>query len=106
MDGTGAALGDAAAELGARHAQDVAQRPEERRVRRDVDGMDLAVYAQADQGEPSLKPDVSSPGRHLADASVAGHTSNRRTAPTVARLCGLFGATSQNRRATLGHPRV
>src|SRR2546430_7581453 len=50
MHGTRAALCDAAAELGARETERVAQHPEERRVGCDVDGFALAVDGEADRG--------------------------------------------------------
>src|SRR5205823_311113 len=48
--GTRAALGDAAAELGAGEAQRVAQHPEERRVGGDVDRFTLAVDGEGNRG--------------------------------------------------------
>src|SRR5437016_8951868 len=50
VDGAGAALGDAAAELGAGEPERVAQHPEERRVGGDVDRFALAVDGEADRG--------------------------------------------------------
>src|SRR5213078_3731923 len=50
MHGAGAALRDAAAELGAREAERVAQHPEERRVGRDVDRFTLAVHGEGNRG--------------------------------------------------------
>src|SRR5437899_3360887 len=50
VDGAGAALGDAAAELGAGEPERVAQHPEERRVGGDVDRFALTVDGEADRG--------------------------------------------------------
>src|SRR6266566_3885837 len=50
VDGAGAALGDAAAELGAGETEGVTQHPEERRVGGDVDRFALAVDGEADRG--------------------------------------------------------
>src|SRR5881296_275784 len=49
VDGTGAALRDAAAELGACEAERVAQHPKERGVGGDVDGLALAVDGKGDR---------------------------------------------------------
>src|SRR2546422_5248812 len=50
VDGAGAALGDAAAELGAGEPEGVTQHPEERRVGGDVDRFAFAVDGEADRG--------------------------------------------------------
>src|SRR3989441_3806938 len=50
VDGAGAALGDAAAELGAGEPERVTQHPQERRVGSDVDRFALAVDGEADRG--------------------------------------------------------
>src|SRR5207247_990578 len=50
MDGAGAALGDAAAKLGAGEAEGVTQHPEERRVGGDVDRFAFAVDGESDGG--------------------------------------------------------
>src|SRR5881296_3846950 len=50
VDGAGAALGDAAAELGAGEPERVTQHPQERRVGGDVDRFALAVDGEADRG--------------------------------------------------------
>src|SRR5216110_2511642 len=50
VDGAGAALGDAAAELGAGEAEGVAQHPQERRVGGDGDRLALAVDGESDCG--------------------------------------------------------
>src|SRR2546427_473197 len=64
VDGAGAALGDAAAELGAGEPERVAQHPEERRVGGDVDRFALAVDGEADRGhERSEERRVGKEGR-------------------------------------------
>src|SRR2546422_11561966 len=50
VDGAGATLGDAAAELGAGEPEGVTQHPEERRVGGDVDRFAFAVDGEADRG--------------------------------------------------------
>src|SRR5881397_381877 len=50
VDGAGAALGDAAAELGASETEGVAQHPQERRVGGDADRFALAVDGESDCG--------------------------------------------------------
>src|SRR6266480_6415419 len=50
VDGAGAALGDAAAELGTGETEGVAQHPEERRVGGDVDRFAFAVDGETDGG--------------------------------------------------------
>src|SRR2546425_948307 len=50
VDGAGAALGDAAAELGTGETEGVTQHPEERRVGRDVDRFAFAVDGETDGG--------------------------------------------------------
>ena len=46
MDGTGAALGKTAAELGAGKSERIPQNPEERGIRTDVDGIIFTVNFQ------------------------------------------------------------
>src|SRR2546421_389581 len=50
VDGAGAALGDAAAELGAGETERITQHPQERRVGRDVDRFAFAVDGESDSG--------------------------------------------------------
>src|SRR3989441_3249913 len=50
VDGAGAALGDAAAELGTGETEGVTQHPEERRVGRDVDRFAFTVDGETDGG--------------------------------------------------------
>src|SRR5256714_922859 len=54
VDGAGAALRDAAAELGARESERVAQHPEQWRVGCDVDGFGLAVDGEGNRGHDEV----------------------------------------------------
>src|SRR5437879_203525 len=71
VDGAGAALGDAAAELGAGEPERVAQHPEERRVGGDVDRFALAVDGEADRGH-ERRPRGRWKQRVRADARMEG----------------------------------
>jgi hypothetical protein len=50
MHGTGAALSDAASKFGARHAEHVAQRPQQGHFRLRVDLVGLSVYGELNHG--------------------------------------------------------
>src|SRR2546421_3225054 len=71
VDGAGAALGDAAAELGAGEPERVAQHPEERRVGGDVDRFALTVDGEADRGH-ERRPRGRWKQRVRADARMEG----------------------------------
>src|SRR2546421_5170374 len=106
-----AALRDAAAELGAREAECVAQHPEERRVGRDVDRLTLAVEGEGnrwhDERSSSLEdgetcsdvPRGGKGGSSAPNVSASGMFPERIvTEPsqlriTYARRLGIFSAT-------------
>src|SRR6266480_915842 len=71
VDGAGAALGDAAAELGAGEPERVAQHPEERRVGGDVDRFALTVDGETDRGH-ERRPRGRWKQRVRADARMEG----------------------------------
>src|SRR5205809_923644 len=71
VDGAGAALGDAAAELGAGEPERVAQHPEERRVGGDVDRFAFTVDGEADRGH-ERRPRGRWKQRVRADARMEG----------------------------------
>src|SRR2546429_6660837 len=110
MHGAGAALRDAAAELGAREAERVAQHPEERRVGCDVDGFALAVDGEADRGHDWILNSGNGDNVHRRPARGKGGHAFRTKPPeassrgrivtepsqariTYARRLGIFSAT-------------
>src|SRR2546426_11207508 len=79
VDGAGAALGDAAAELGAGEPEGVTQHPEERRVGGDVDRFAFAVDGEADRGHDRAS------SRKMETTCTSGRTDGRGAATRPVR---------------------
>src|SRR5882762_11245455 len=104
VDGAGAALGDAAAELGAGEPERVTQHPQERRVGGDVDRFALAVDGEADRWHDGAS------SRKMEKTCTGGRTDGRG-APRVpmrpgtglfillgARASGPLGLSTRSKR--------
>src|SRR5262249_47724352 len=75
MDGAGAALGDAAAVLGAGQPDRVAQHPQQRRVGVDIDLMGLSIHVEISHVQTSLH---RRPAEAMIDAALTPRSCRRR----------------------------
>src|ERR1700682_4561959 len=104
MDGAGAALRNAAPELGARQAQQVPQDPQPRHLSGSVDVLEFTINLQIDHAVPRSWTKRSAKTRHACIATTALHLKISMAADRrIGHSCGTFCGCALPRRFDISH---